>query len=393
MIFIIISNIGLALITVLVYMRHSHFRISYGNKIKELGRDLKAEREQKKSIESKLGTDFKKENEQVKSLLREMETLRKEREEEIKHRMEAEKEIEISREKIVQVQKRVEDWKLLQESAINDSKSVILKFGEDLASKIQENQHNEEERTREVFEENAKSIESNVNTLHQEIGGIDSKIIDFKKRFADAMKKQVIKNSDSVAVDSSTASARGKKATAASKASSAADVGAIEKPKNVKMDEVAEKSMKNVVSLVEASGLKHMKDFIVASRLDEKKSKYMLCDLFLLVEGVGYFVDFKADRYFADYDKFSSGPDQDKAVVNLKSRLDKYIAYISNPKYSALIKKLVAALKIEASEFKIVFAVRSYEDTRLISKIGYKEKVNNAGIELMDVNTVNDLIL
>ncbi len=388
MIFIIISNIGLALMTLLLYMRYSHFRISYGNKIKELSKTLKEEREQKKNTQAKLESDYKNENEQVKALLREIEESRKERQEEIRLRLAAEKEIEVSKEKILQVQKRVEDWKLLQEGAINDSRDVIMRFGQELLANVKRAQQEEENKTRNILTQNAKSIEDNVNTLHSEIGGIDSKIADFKKRLTSIVGKQRPVASDDVGDV-------GGDVAAAVELEAKQEVADDVKPpaKAAKIDEFALKLLKDVLSLVEASGLKHMKDYIVASKLDENRAKYMLCDLFLLVNGAAYFVDFKAEKFFVDYNKAAKEGDEKSALANLQKKLDKYVAYISNPKYAALIKKLLSALKIDAQEFKVVFAVKNYDDTSLLNKIGYSKKIEQAGVELMDVNAVNDLIL
>ena len=172
-----------------------------------------------------------------------------------------------------------------------------------------------------------------------------------------------------------------------------ADSQQVNPPKNVKMDEVAQKAMRNVVSLIEASGLEHMKDYIEASKLDETKAKYMLCDLFLLVNKSGYFIDFKADKYFDDFSKRDPKSDEKVEIEALKKRLDKYLAYISNPKYSSLIKKLLTALRIQPEKTKVVFAVRNYEDVHLLDKIGYSKKIEEKGVVIMDVNGINDLIL
>ncbi len=395
MIFIIISNIGLALMTILVYMRYSHFRVSYGNKIKELQKSLKETKAEKEENESKLDGDYKKENEQVKNLLRELEQARKERQDEIKMRMEAEKEIEVSKEKIIQVQKRVDDWKKLQEGAINDSKDLIMNFGNDLIDKINKTHKEEEDRTRNFFEENVRSIENNVNTLHKEIGGIDSRIVDFRKKVSQAItssRKELVKNSSSNAAAKTSDSEEVQSIDDQDINEEAKEVSAAI-PKAVKLDEIAQKAMKDVISLADASGLKHMKDYVVASQLDDEKSKYMLCDLFLIVKGVGYVIDFKADRFFVDYmNKVKEG--EEKAAEDvLKSRFDKYLAYIGNPKYISLIKKFIAAMKIQVKEVKLVCALKSYDDLRVIAKIGYNDKIDKMNIELMDVNAVNDLIL
>lgn len=385
--------------TLLVYMRYSTFRISYGNKIKELQKTLKATKAEKRENESKLGGDYKKENEQVKGLLRELEQSRKERQDEIKLRMEAEKQIEISKEKISQVQKRVDDWKKLQEGAINDSKDLIMNFGNDLINKINKTHQEEEDRTRNFFEENVRSIENNVNTLHQEIGGIDSRIVDFRKKVSQAIvtsQKTNIPSSGNAASDKNVPAATSGNDSNLSNISSSdskENIAPESIPKSVKLDKIAQKALKDVVSLAEASGLKHMKDYIVSSELDPDKSKYMLCDLFLLVNGVGYVIDFKADRFFVDYQNKLKEGDEKSATEVLKSRMDKYLNYIGNPKYMSLIKKFTSAMKINVEEVKLVCALKSYDDLRIVGKIGYNNKIDKMDIDLMDVNAVNDLIL
>ncbi|HLD76906.1 MAG TPA: hypothetical protein VI861_02105, partial [Rickettsiales bacterium] len=115
MFYIIISNIGLAIMTIVMFVRYSHFRISSNLKIKDLEKNVKTQMESKIELETKLRAEAKTENEQVKNLLREMEQLRKERQSEIKLRLEAEKQIELSLQKIQDTQKRMNDWKLLQD--------------------------------------------------------------------------------------------------------------------------------------------------------------------------------------------------------------------------------------------------------------------------------------
>lgn len=396
--------------TILVYMRYSQFRVSYGNKIKELNKDLKLTKSQKEEIESRLGGDYKKENEQVKGLLRELEQSRKERQGEVVKRMEAEKEIDLSKEKIMQVQKRVEDWKRMQESAINDSKDLIMNFGNDLINKIHKTHMEEEDRTRNFFEENVKSIENNVNTLHREIGGIDSRIIDFRKKVSQAItssQKKAAAESATVKVSSEQKQQPTKAKDNASQTKSdnnngqvgqdqqkvEVDVAEVEAPKSVKLDKIALKALKDVVSLAEASGLEHMKDYIVANELEGDNAKYMLCDLFLFIGDVCYVVDFKADRFFVDYHSQLKEGKEKEATSTLKSRFDKYLSYIGNPKYLSLVNKFIEIMNIEPGDLKLVCALKSYDDLRVVEKIGYNPKLDELNIELMDVNGVNDLIL
>lgn len=152
MIYIIISNIGLALITILMYIRYSHFRISSSLKIRDLEKSLKSEIETKNRIEEKLNSDLKKEIEQVKSLLRELEESRKERQEEIRLRLEAEKQIDLANQKIEDVKVRIKDWETIQLATLKDSKQSIIDVGSDLFEKISQNNIKESKQNQELVD-------------------------------------------------------------------------------------------------------------------------------------------------------------------------------------------------------------------------------------------------
>jgi hypothetical protein len=368
MIYIIISNIGLALITIVMYIRYSHFQISSRAKIRELDKALKDKKQQKNEMEKELRAEIKSETEQVKSLLRELEVARKERQDEIKLRLQAQNQIDLAMQKINDVQSRVNEWKVVQDNALKSSQSTIMRFGDDLMQKINKGQKRENDESRFFIEQNMKG-------LQKEIFGIEGKIDEFKQKLSESS----VVNKVSVVQEK-------KAPISIHKDPQEQEV------KRVKIDEVARKSLNDVVSLIKVSGMKHLKDYVLATVLDEEKAKFMLCDLVLIRDKVAYFVDFKADRYFSEFEKLPQDK-KEAATPLLKQKLDKYFAYISNPKYRSLIEKLLASFKIDYSEIKIIFAARKMDDLKLLEKMKYYDKAKISNIEILDVNGVNDLIL
>ena len=128
MIYIIISNVGLAIMMILVYGRYSRFRIISSGEIKNLKSKLTKEIEERKSVEEKLTQLTKVDGDKIAELIRVSDDLRREKEGEIKIRVEAEKQIEITLQKTEEVQKRIQDWRLIQDATMKDSKDAIVKI-------------------------------------------------------------------------------------------------------------------------------------------------------------------------------------------------------------------------------------------------------------------------
>lgn len=374
MIYVIISNIGLALITIVMYIRYSHFRISSSLKIRELDKGLKAKKEEKKALEESLRAELKTENEQVKSLLREIEQSRKERQEEIKLRLTAEKQIEIANQKIIEVQNRVKDWQIVQSDTLKSSKEAIFKFGEEMLQKLSSTHKREND-------EHRHFIEQNMQDLHKDIIGVQNKVEEFREKISEIKISTIPQNvQNSSAVQNSF------------NQSQKVQNQQLPKSSAIELDEVAKKSLEDVISLIEVSGLKHFKDYLLSTKLDQNKAKYMLCDLVLIKEKTAYFIDFKADKYFKEYEKLSED-EKENSLPAFKQKIDKYLAYISNPKYKDLIEKLLKALKMDFTEIKIVFAVRNRDDLTVMKELKYFDKASKIQIEIFDVNGINDLVL
>jgi len=360
MIYIIISNIGLALITILMYIRYSHFRISSSLKIRDLEKSLKSEIETKNRIEEKLNSDLKKEIEQVKSLLRELEESRKERQEEIRLRLEAEKQIDLANQKIEDVKVRIKDWETIQLATLKDSKQAIVDVGSDLFERISQNNIKESKQNQELVDSALKAVNKQLLDI---IG--DMNIL--KKRSQTISTSSIVSGS---ALDN--------------KNSASLQVA------NIVIDDIAKKSVTEVVSLIKVSGLTAQKDYLVSFELDEQRAKFMLCELAIIKEKELYLIDFKSCKYFKEYDLA-----KDKQVANeiFKSKIEKYINYISNPKYKISITKVIDSYKMSYSNIKLILAVRNRDDLKLLKDTKFVDNLNQLNIQLFDVNMVNDLVL
>jgi len=362
MIYIIISNIGLALMMLIIYFRYSHFRITSTFKIRDLEKRLNREITDKESISASLGSDLKLEIAQVKQLLRTIDKLRAEKEQEARLRIEAEKQIELALQKTQEIQKRMADWKVLQDAAMEDAKNTMLKIGGDLFSKLSKNHKEETVESRAVIDQTVKSV----------YGYLDS----------------ISKNVESFKHKSDQVSAKLDKAVSSASSTMEKVVTVI----GSGTDPVAKKILFDVIKNIKISGHEVNKKYFALETLDAPKAKIMFADLAFFKDDILYILDFKSIRYFQEYNK-SKTANKDAAAEALKKRLDKYIAYISNPKYSDAIRKIGTALKIKFAESKVVFVVNSTDDIKTFKEIKYFELVKKAGLEIYDIDAVNDLIL
>lgn len=359
MIYIIISNVGLALMMLILYFRYSHFRITSTFKIRDLEKRLSREITDKEALNTGLTSEIKTEVEQVKQLLRSIDELRKEKEEEARLRLEAEKQIELALQKTQEIQKRMNDWKNIQDAAMEDAKHTITKVGVDLFDKLSKSHKEETVESRAVIDQTVKSVYGYLDNI--------SKNVESFKQKSDLVSDKLDK--------------------AVSSASST-----MVKAAPIKIDSFTAKIISDIIKNIKISGHAPNKKYIAGVTLDAEKIKMLICDLMFLKDDIIYVFDFKSVRYFQEYDK-TKGADKNGAAERLKQRLDKYIAYISNKKYSDAAKKLATALKIKFTGAKIVFVINSQSEMKILKEIKYFERIQKAGLEIFDVDAVNDLVL
>lgn len=359
MIYIIISNIGLALMMLILYFRYSHFRITSTFKIRDLEKRLNQEITDKESLNIRLTTDLKAEAEQVRQLLRSIDEMHKEKEGEVRLRLEAEKQIELALQKTQEIQKRMNDWKAIQDAAMHDAKRTITKVGADLFVKLSQNHKQETVESRAVIDQTVKSVYSYLDNISKNVESFKQK----SDLVSDKLDKAVSSASSTMA-----------------------------KAAPIKIDPVTAKIIASVIENIKISGHAANKKYIAGTTLDVAKTKMLLCDLMFLKDESIYVFDFKSVRYFYEYDKTKTS-NKDLAIENLKHRLDKYIAYISNAKYSDAARKMAAGFKIKFNKSKVVLVINSPREMKVLKEIKYFDRIQKAGIEIFDIDAVNDLVL
>lgn len=350
MIYIIISNVGMAIMMLILYVRYSRFRLSSAAKIRELQKKFDAEFEEKRNIENQLAKISKADGEKVESLLREIDELRKEKEGEIKLRFGAEKQIELALKKTEEIEKRMQDWRVVQDAVMQDSKNAIVKVGNDLYKKLSDNYKTE--------------VETNKNLL----GRVSKNISEFFDKFGE----KVV----------------GTKKDADVKTAAPHDSTHVE----IHAEDPAKKLITDLVGTMNASGHLVNKNYFLPANFDEHKAKLLLCEVAFIRSEKLYLIDFKACRYLAEFNQLKV---KNKSVADdhLKQKLEKYFAYLSNPKYRESILKVMAttAAKFEKNIITIILPTKA--DLQVMKEVGYYDKFQKIEIEIMDFDGVNNLVL
>ena len=99
MVYIIISNIGMAIMMLYIYFRYSHYRISSIKEIKDLQSKLDTQTTELRSFDAKLLSSIKGYQDRVEGLLIEVGKVRQEKEKEMELRVDFEKKYEILNQK------------------------------------------------------------------------------------------------------------------------------------------------------------------------------------------------------------------------------------------------------------------------------------------------------
>lgn len=335
--YVIASNIGLAIMMLIVYIRYSKFRLSSAKEISELQKKVSQEVDQKKSIQERLLITTSSDGEKIEALLREIDELRKEKENEVKLRLDAQKQIDMAIQKTEEVEKRMHDWSMAQDAAMKDSKDAIIKVGNDLFKKLNDSYKNE--------------IETNKNLLGR-----------FSKNITDFIEKSVVAISKS----------KEKKSLAA--------VGVKKSPAT------NSKLLPTLIKTMKANGWLAGKDYFTAENFDEQNAKIFFCDVAFVSLDKLYIIDFKASSYFEEY-RFA----KDEAA--LKQKLDRYLDYLKNPKYLDSILKVMATADIKFEGKGIVIVIGSEDDVKTMKDLNYYDKARKIASEVLDINGVNNLVL
>lgn len=334
MLYFAISNIGLAIMMIVVYVRYSKLAITSGHQIKDLKQKIVNEVSEKNALQEQLFTETQGDNERIAQALKEVDEIRKEKEYEMKLRLEADKQIQLALQRTEEVQKRMQDWRIIQDAVMKDAKEEIANLADTISEKMSENYR--------------RAGESNQNLL-TEISHNIQQLSSGEKEAVSEMKARKTTRTTSV-------------------------------------NDLSNSLIDELVDTMRASGHIANKDFFLSQNFDVNKAKLFLCEIAFINEGKLHIIDFKSNRYLDEYQK-------DKDANSLQLRFKKYLAYLSNAKYSDSVQKALASSNVAFNDIEIVIALSSESEIALLQKIGCYESALDMGFVVADFDMLNNIIL
>lgn len=313
-------------------------------------------------------------NEDLKSLLDEIETLRKEKEEEMMLRLEAEKQIELALQKTMEIQKRMDDWKVIQDSSMKDSRSAIIGVGNDLYQKLSKNTESKVKEQNQFFDNSIKNFSSYLEQITKKIEFLEKNNVEFAKEI-----KKITKLDNQVK-PSVIQTAQNKDIAASS--------STLSQDKNLDETKLIGK---NIEEYLKKTGYKAKKDYIFDRDLNDQERSSVFADCLLVKKNHLYILDFKSQHYF-EYYKNKSSAEQQKMIAAFKEKLDKYILYLNNPKYKNSIATIASNHNLKFEPISIIAAVLSIKELQIIDQLDYAKKFNNYNIKILDVEQIKQMI-
>ncbi len=359
---LIIGNAIFAIICVVLWVQYSSAKRSYEIKISELNQRVSESEKDMISSSTQMRQTMAADNKKIEALNSELNAarseislIRKEKEEEIKLRMEAEKQIALAIHKAEDIQKRMYDWKAAQEAAMKDSQNTIIQVGEDLYQKINASHQAEIANNKALFDQVTEYIKKATSSI-QNVATIPSATSNTTKTA-----EPTAKNSESPAVKT---------------ADTAQDLG--------------KKLAADLVESMKDSNHVAGEKYFTASNFDADKAKMFLCESAFINDSHLYIFDFKACAFLQEYTHNNDKAAGEKAVIQ---KLDKYAAYLSNPKYRGAILKTLESKNVKFENSDIIATVPSHVELEALERMGYLDKLEQVGIKVATFDELIDLTL
>jgi hypothetical protein len=348
MVYIIISNIGLALMMIYIYFRYSHFRLTSTKEIKELRTKNEVQTSELRNFDAKLLASVKNYQDRIEELLIEVGKVRQEKEKELEKRTEIEKKFEI-------ISQKNDDYEVVHNeitnaimNIVNDTHETAKNLGKDLYEKITATYKNESLENQKIMTKINQNVADFVAKFNQ------SQIPTKKKDEVDLL--DLFPKSD-VAVS-----------------------------QNLIMD---------ATDIIKNKGLIENKDFFIQKNIDSSKAKLMVGDLIVIKNNLLYIHDFKATNYLFEY--FSSkAPNLSPADIQLLNdnfikKFNKYLQIISHPKYHETINNLIVYLGLNYNSHKIYIVLSSRSELRILKELKLFEKVQELKIEIINIEELEEI--
>ena len=345
MVYIIISNIGMAIMMLYVYFRYSHYRISSTKEIKDLQGKLDLQTTELRSFDAKLLSSIKGYQDRVEGLLIEVGKVRQEKEKEMELRSDFEKKYEILNQKNKDYESVHNEITNAILNIVNDSHETAKNLSKDLYEKISD-----------TYKKDAKENQTLISKINQNVS-------DFVAKF-NSTQNQAIKEKEDYRFHE------------------------LFQPAN---SEVAKNLIVEVINSIKNKGFVVNDNLFTPTNFDEQKAKLMLCEVAFVKNDKLFMLDFKGTNYIFEY--FASKAKNDKmAEENFNIKFKRYLMLLSNHRYHELINHVITSERNNYSSHKIVIIVPSKNEIKLLKDLQYYEKMQQLNFDIYDVEDLNKII-
>lgn len=374
----------------IVFLRYSHFRLNYKKELEKQKKIYDQQISELKKTEVVVDTEsLKAEIQKNENLVREMQEIERQRDSESKLRISAEKQIEVTNKKMQELQKRIEDWSIIQDSILNDTRDTMVKIGNDLFKKLNDSYKQESLTNRNLIGRVSKTQDEQKEFLGKFAQNFTQQISGFQQKLSTVA---LANFSSNVATSANAVNNIPNPAQPSQNSSSSAPTQN-NSPKTDNLgDPKIKKLLEDIVETMNAAGRLSNKDYFLASNFDEQRAKMMLCELVFAGADRCYVMDFKAIKIFSEYEKLLP-TNQQQAQDFLKDKFIKYLAYLSNPKYIESITKVLQSSKVAKEKNAIILALSSKKEIGVIKDLGIYDQVKKFNIEVMDFDLIVNVVI
>ncbi len=367
-IFFAVSTFFFAALAAVFLTKYLSVKKNLEKQLEELEQRNKEYLRDNEAAQNQMRQNIASDNKKIEALLNEISTIRKEKEDEIKLRMESEKQVAIAIHKTEDLQSRMNDWKIAQDAAMADAQDTMKEISQNLFTQI----------TNLVSQKEDDNLTQNTKNFEE----IKASILNLSKSLEEQKNRNVeaIKNSLSTQITNQESQDK-------STTTEAENTKPISEEKTV---DISKKLLADLINSMNQSGHTNGKDYFLNNSFDGDKAKLFLCETAFLQDNHFYFFDFKACNFINDYNNSS---DKDTALKPLTSKLDKYLSYLSNPKYRGAISKVLETKKITFLSEDLVFVVPNESDIDLLEQTGYLGKFEDANVKIASFNDLIEITL
>lgn len=304
-----------------------------------------------KTASSSSGSDSK----VVESLLFEIENLHKEKDEELKLRLEAEKQIELALQKTSDVGQRIEDWKNLQEANLRDATDAIMKVGNDLYQRLIKSHKVETEEMQNRLNQTLNNVSGYLEKIVSQTQFLTHNNID---------SKQAVKTAISIDSDS-------------------------------KFDH--NESNYTLEEILKSAGLRAGSNYYPQGLIPQEVRKSVPCESFVILnEHECLIIDTKSLKFFGELHENKAKNDPE-AINIFQKKMDRYLAYLSNPKYKNNIVNYFSGHGLIPKNINayLIMLVPTEKEISEFSNLGesYHDLLRNNEINLHSFRTLSNFIL